>query len=133
MRSILKYVVALGWFITAITFNAPFAFADTSKDFSVIQLREISYQHSPAIRVRFSQPLDANELEGKIQLVEMKGQNVKVTSEDYAWILDQDKRSIIFPFVEPSTRYQVMLNDELMSSSGQELGKRYTKSIQTKY
>lgn len=133
MRFIFNFVITFSYFLVLATFYSKVALAQSDKEFSVIQLREISYQHSPAIRVRFSEPVNVEKAEGKVQLVESENGQVKLTGTKYAWVMDKDKRALIFPFVEPDTEYQVLVNAELESHNGIPLGDYYAETIKTKF
>lgn len=107
--------------------------ASEDNGFLVIQLREISYQNAPAVRVRFSQVLNASTIEDKIQLVHSEKGQVQLSPKHYSWVLDDDKASVIFPFVEPDREYQVLVDAKLQSQSGAKLDEYYAKSITTKH
>ena len=109
-----------------------YANADTNKDLSVVQLREISYQHSPAIRIKFSEALNFKTATDKIELIHSKDGVVQLTDKKYPFVLGEDNSSVIFPFVEPSTEYQVLADANLRSASGKYLGRAYAEKIVTK-
>lgn len=133
MRVSQNFVSTLLCFVILLATFSLKAFADTSKGFSVIQVREISYLDSPAIRVRFSEPLNTKGVEGKIQLVKKSEEDTLFAEPEYSWLVDKDTRSIIFPFVEPDTEYQVTVDASLRSQAGNKLGKSDATDIITKH
>ena len=107
--------------------------AEQGTGFSIIQLREISYEHAPAIRIRFSEPLVPEKIKGKVRLALYKGERIETMHRDIPWILDSDKRTVIFPFVEPSAKYEVQVDAGITSANGNILGQYYSNTIKTKY
>lgn len=106
----------------------PFS-ALAADEFKVLQFREMRYEQAPALKVRFSAPVEVTELEWNVRLT--KGE--KQASEPHEWILADDNTSLVFPFVDPNTFYKLFISSSVSSEDGQTLDFDYVKTLKTKY
>ncbi|WP_018690840.1 alpha-2-macroglobulin family protein [Algicola sagamiensis] len=117
------------WFAVLLFWISSQAFANA--EVNALQVLDISERHRTGqnmLSVRFSQPLDTNT-QWEQYLSIKDGNN---TSVDGAWIIGERKKTIWFPYVEPSQPYVVTVLEGLQAANGSRLDKSFDKRITTR-
>ncbi len=95
-------------------------------EFKLASVEEGVYDNAPAIIASFTVPLDLNSLNSNnVSLKEGKDE----TQHYDAWVWSQDRTQVIFPFVKPSTDYQVAFAPTVLDINQQPLQQNTENSL----
>lgn len=79
----------------------------------------------PAVRIRFPQALVSNQdFDQLIDLVDDKGGR-----PNGSWLLEEDNQSLVFPYLEADTRYELTVSAQLTAAAGERLGTPFRHSV----
>ncbi len=104
---------------------APAPAAAESQAFALLEAGSEEYQGRPALKLRFSQPLAAAQTFDQLLRVTAPGGGEQAGG----WVLDEDNRSLRFPFVQANQTYMVAFKPEITAADGRTLGVQPAREI----
>ena len=96
-----------------------------STGFHVAELQGFTRYGRPSVRVRLSDPLTPSQ--NFDQLLDIRSD--ADARPNGSWQIEDDNTTLVFPYLEPDTRYQVTVKAELTSAAGGTLGQPFTHAL----
>jgi uncharacterized protein YfaS (alpha-2-macroglobulin family) len=90
-----------------------------TREFVLLDSGSEDYEGRPALRLRFSQPLAAAQEFDKLLTVKGPGG----ADQQGGWVLDDDNKTLRFPYLQGDQTYTVSFNGELAAADGRMLAK----------
>ncbi|MEO7433713.1 MAG: alpha-2-macroglobulin [Dokdonella sp.] len=101
--------------------------AEVPQGFALASARAEQYQGQLAIAMEFTQPLVGTQaFDTLIGVTDAKGAAV-----EGSWALDEDGKTLRFPYVKADQNYAVRIKGELAAADGKTLGHETTKDVNT--
>jgi uncharacterized protein YfaS (alpha-2-macroglobulin family) len=96
-----------------------------SQEFELLQAGSETYNGRPALKLQFSQPLAAAQTFDQLLAVT----NAEGAPQTGSWVLDEDNRSLRFPFVQANQTYKVSIKAALAAADGRSLGDQAPREV----
>ena len=95
-------------------------------EFKTLSVSEGLFENAPALQVNLTLPIDENQ--NIAQLVQVTHDKKTVNGD---WIYSANRMVLYFPFIESNSKYDINIDENLMSVNGKTIGKKFFKSITT--
>lgn len=96
-----------------------------TEEFVLLEAGSETYEGRPALRLHFSQPLaPAQSFDQLLSVTNAEG-----AAQSGSWVLDQDGRSLRFPYVQANQTYQVATKAGLSAADGRSLGAQAPREV----
>lgn len=91
---------------------------EETADFVLLEAGSESHNGRPALKLSFSQPLAAAQSFDRLLVVT----NSEGAATSGSWVLDEEGRTLRFPYVEANKTYKLTIKPELSAADGRSLG-----------